>query len=69
MAVTKKQRRGLAGLSLALVLAIWAMPVPASAQRDDPDAIFKRIHDVAMTGDDEAAIVEAQRFEAVIKAR
>ncbi|MGO9684181.1 MAG: tetratricopeptide repeat protein [Steroidobacteraceae bacterium] len=69
MAVTKKQRGGLAGSLLALGLAIWAMPVPALAQRDDPDAIFQRIHDFMTAGDDEAAIVEAQRFEAVIKAR
>jgi CHAT domain-containing protein/tetratricopeptide (TPR) repeat protein len=69
MAVATKQSRGFAGVLLAVVFAIWAMPVPASAQRGDPDAIFQRIHDLSVVGDDEAALVEAQRFEAVIKAR
>jgi CHAT domain-containing protein/tetratricopeptide (TPR) repeat protein len=69
VAEPNKQRCGLTGLLLALVLAIWGMPVPASAQRGDPDAIFQRIHELTVAGDDDAAIVEAQRFEAVIKAR
>ncbi len=62
-------RSGVAAFVLALVLAMESTLMPASAQRGDLEAIFARMRDLSVAGNEEAALVEAQKFEALVKAR
>ena len=50
-------------------LAMHAALAPASAQQSDPRAIHKRMVQLHAAGNYAAALVEAQKYEAAVKAR
>ena len=58
-----------ATLILAFFLAAYLALVPAEAQQSDPQAIYKRYQEYYQTGNYAAAVVEAQKLEAVVKGR
>jgi CHAT domain-containing protein len=56
--------------ALVLLLAVSIAPWPAAAQSDrELNDMFKRVRALSLAGDHDAALAEAQRFEAAIKAR
>jgi tetratricopeptide (TPR) repeat protein len=55
----------LSGTASVAVIVI----APAAAQQGDLNAIFKRFNELYAAGNYPAALVEAQKFEAVVKAR
>ena len=58
-----------ATLVLAFFLATYLALVPAGAQQSDLQAIYKRYQEYYQAGNYAAAVVEAQKFEAVVKGR
>src|SRR6516225_8842054 len=58
-----------ATLILAFFLATYLALVPAGAQQSDPQAIYKRYQEYYQAGNYAAAVVEAQKLEAVAKGR
>jgi CHAT domain-containing protein/tetratricopeptide (TPR) repeat protein len=58
-----------AALVFAPALMIGLLLAPASAQQDDLNALFKRANELLSAGQYDAALVEAQKFEAAAKAR
>jgi tetratricopeptide (TPR) repeat protein len=58
-----------ATLILAFFLAAYLVLVPAGAQQSDPQAIYKRFQEYYQAGNYAAAVVEAQKLEAVVKGR
>jgi tetratricopeptide (TPR) repeat protein len=60
--------RCLSALLGATLFALIAM-APAVAQQGNPDAIFKRFRTLQQAGNYDEALVQAQQFEAAIKAR
>ena len=58
-----------ATLILAFFLAANLALVPAEAQQSDPQAIYKRYQEYYQAGNYAAAVVEAQKLEAVAKGR
>src|SRR5208337_2528773 len=55
----------LSGTASFAVIAI----APAAAQQDDLNAIYKRFSELRTAGNYAAALVEAQKYEAAVKAR
>jgi len=60
--------RGL-GILMGMILLVTILIAPAMAQQGDLNAIFKRFSELYRAGDYPAALIEAQKFEAVVKAR
>src|SRR5215471_3623589 len=58
-----------ATLILAFFLAAYLALVPAGAQQSDLQAIYKRFQEYYQAGNYAAAVVEAQKLEAVVKGR
>src|SRR6516162_1343535 len=58
-----------ATLILAFFLAAYLALVPAGAQQSDLQAIYKRYQEYYQAGNYAAAVVEAQKLEAVAKGR
>src|SRR6516162_10932735 len=58
-----------ATLILAFFLAAYLALVPARAQQSDLQAIYKRYQEYYQAGNYAAAVVEAQKLEAVVKGR
>ena len=54
---------------MLLALAIHAAQTPASAQQNDLKAIYKRFLQFHRAGNYTAALIEAQKYEAAVKAR
>ena len=54
---------------LAFFLAAYLALVPAGAQQSDLQAIYKRFQEYYQAGNYAAAVVEAQKLEAVVKGR
>ena len=59
----------IATLMLAFLLAAYLALVPAGAQQSDLQAIYKRYQEYYQAGNYAAAVVEAQKLEAVSKGR
>src|SRR5262245_20180615 len=58
-----------ATLILTFFLAAYLALAPALAQQSDPQAIYKRFQEYYQAGNYAAAVVEAQKLEAVVKGR
>src|SRR5262249_8983863 len=58
-----------ATLILAFFLAAYLASVPAGAQQSDLQAIYKRFQEYYRAGNYAAAVVEAQKLEAVVRGR
>ena len=58
-----------ATLILAFFLAAYLALVPAVAQQNDLQAIYKRFQEYYEAGNYAAAVIEAQKLEAVVKGR
>src|ERR1700732_2831982 len=63
--------RILCSLAVLLSAGLFALldRAPAVAQQGDLDAIYKRLNELFAAGNYSAALVEAQKFEAGVKAR
>src|SRR5215471_21297041 len=59
----------IATLMLAFLLAAYLALVPAGAQQSDLQAIYKRYQEYYQAGNYTAAVIEAQKLEAVAKGR
>src|SRR5262245_37874461 len=66
--MTSRLHRKTRGLVLVLVLALASLSTPAVAQQDIA-AIEKRYQELYAAGNYAAALVEAQKYEAAVKAR
>jgi tetratricopeptide (TPR) repeat protein len=61
-------RRLLSFVSTIVVVAVMGS-APAAAQQSEAAAIYQRYGELLAAGDYAAALIEAQKYEAVVKAR